>query len=237
MKVLILAGGKGSRLSEDSAVKPKPLMEIGGKPILWHIMSIYANCGFNDFVILLGYKGQMIQDYFLSYPEPNWKIDFLGTGLEAKKAQRIKKAEHLIDGDCFFVAYGDDLSDVDPKKIYEFHKKHNKIVTLTAMPLESNFGVIEINLENEVQSFKEKPRIEGYWINGGFFCFSNKIFDYLNDEEELEDMVFQKLATKGEIKAFKHNGFWKSMNTKKDIIEFNKLFSENNAPWMKHQDR
>ncbi|MCF8297450.1 MAG: NTP transferase domain-containing protein [Saprospiraceae bacterium] len=231
MKVLILAGGKGSRLSVED--KPKPLMEIGGKPIIWHIMSIYANSGFKDFVILLGYKGQMIKDYFSSHPEPNWNIDFLNTGLETKKAQRIKKAEYLIDSDCFFVAYGDDLSDVDPKSIFEFHKKHGKVATLTAMPLESNFGVVEIGGDDDVKCFREKPRIEGYWINGGFFCFSKKIFDYFTDNEELEDEIFQKLTKMGEIKAYKHGGFWKCLNTKKDSIEFDNLILENNAPWIK----
>lgn len=233
MKVLILAGGKGTRMDEETEIRPKPLVDIGGKPILWHIMSIYANSGFKEFVVLTGYKGHQIREHFESNPENDWIIDFIDTGLDTSKAMRIKKAQNLVSEDDFFVAYGDDLSDISPRDIYDFHKKHKNIVTLAAMPLESNFGVVEIDENNTVKQFREKPRIEGHWINGGFFCFKREIFDLLNENEELEDQVFIRLAKEGQIKAFKHYGFWKCMNTKKESIEFNNMYSKNKAPWVK----
>jgi glucose-1-phosphate cytidylyltransferase len=233
MKVLILAGGKGSRMNEETEIKPKPLIEIGERPILWHVMKIYAQSGFFDFVVLTGYKSHMIVDYFDENPEKEWNIEFLDTGLETKKAQRIKMAEHLITEDNFFVAYGDDLSDIDPGKIIDYHNSHGKMVTLAAIPLESNFGVVELTNDNSVRRFREKPKIDGYWINGGFFCFKREILGYLNNEDELEDEVFKMLAQKDEIKAIKHDGFWKCMNTKKEYQEFNKLYKENIAPWIR----
>jgi glucose-1-phosphate cytidylyltransferase len=233
MKVLILAGGLGSRFGEETANKPKPMVEIEGKPILWHIMKCYSYYGFNDFILLLGYKGHVIEEYFKNNPEPDFNIKFLDTGVSSRKAQRIKYAENLIEEEYFFVSYGDDVSDVNPQEILESHKNNNKIVTLTAVPLWTSFGVVDINQQNEVMGFREKPFIDGYWINGGFFCFSKKIFSYLNDDEELEDEVFKKLSSIGEISAFTHRGFWKCMNTQKDKIELEELIKKNKAAWIK----
>lgn len=234
MKVLILAGGLGTRFGEETAKKPKPMVEIGGKPILWHIMKVYETDGFTDFVILLGYKGEIIKEYFLLNPEPNWKIQFVNTGAETSKAQRIKKVEHLIDDKYFFVAYGDDVSDIHPKVVYEQHIRSNKIATLTAMPLVTDFGIVEINTNNTILRFREKPIIEGHWINGGFFCFSKEIFTYLsNEKEELEDQVFKRLAEEGKIGAYRHPGFWKCMNTMKDKLELDSLVKTNQAKWIR----
>lgn len=235
MKVLILAGGIGSRLSEETVHTPKPLVEIGGKPIIWHIMRIYAYAGIKDFIILVGYKGGVFFDKFSEYTEDDWKVTILETGDGTLKSQRIKQAEKLIDGEDFFVAYGDDLSDVNPIDVYNEHKLFpERVVTLTAMPLESSYGVLEINENNAITKFREKPRIDGYWINGGFFCFSSSIFKYLNNPGlELEDDIFKILAKEKRIGAYKHNGFWKSMNTQKEMIEMEELVRTNEAKWIK----
>ena len=234
IKVVILAGGLGSRLSEETINKPKPMVEIGGKPIIWHIMKTYAHSGYNDFIILIGYKGEFIKKYFKDIKEPNWSVKLLETGEGTTKAQRIKKAEKYILGDHFFVGYGDDVSDISPKKVLETHKKSGKIATLTAIPLISDFGIVEINEKKEVKRFREKSRIDNYWINGGYFCFSKEIFKYLgSSKEELEDDVFKRLAIEEKIGAYIHNGFWKCMNTYKDKLELDLLIKQNKAPWIK----
>ncbi len=234
MKVLILAGGVGSRLSEETITKPKPMVEVGGKPIIWHIMKTYAYSGFSDFIILIGYKGDLIKQYFNNIKEPDWHVELLETGEGTSKAQRIRKAEELITEDDFFVSYGDDVSDIYPEKVLETHIKNGKTATLTAIPLFSDFGVVELHEDNTVKCFREKPRIENQWINGGYFCFSRKIFDYLkNEDEELENEVFKLLALKGEIGAYIHDGFWKCMNTYKDKLDLELLLNQNKAPWIK----
>ncbi len=234
MKVLILAGGLGSRLSEETTTKPKPMVEIGGKPIIWHIMKTYAFSGYTDFVVLIGYKGELLRQYFNEMKEPDWNVELLETGEGTSKAQRIKKAESLIQDDYFFVAYGDDVSDICPDIVLETHIKSGKIATLTAIPLFSDFGVVELNKKNEVKYFREKPRIENYWINGGYFCFSKEIFNYLNNVgEELEDEVFKLLASEGKVGAYVHDGFWKCMNTYKDKLELDSLITQKKAPWIK----
>jgi glucose-1-phosphate cytidylyltransferase len=234
MKVLILAGGLGSRLSEETKLKPKVMVEIGGKPIIWHIMKTFAYSGFTDFVILIGYKGELLQQYFNTIKEPGWNVELLETGEGTSKAQRIKKAESFITDDHFFVAYGDDVSDICPDIVLNTHLKSGKIATLTAIPLVSDFGVVELNDKNEVIYFREKPRIENHWINGGYFCFSRAIFNYLkNENKELEDEVFRQLASEGEMGAYLHNGFWKCMNTYKDKLELELLITQKKAPWIK----
>ncbi|NCD42172.1 MAG: glucose-1-phosphate cytidylyltransferase [Bacteroidia bacterium] len=235
MKALILAGGIGSRLSEETTHTPKPLVEIGGKPIIWHIMRIYAHAGIKEFIILVGYKGGVFFEKFSDYTEDDWKVTILETGDGTLKSQRIKQAEKLIAGEDFFVAYGDDLSDINPIDVYNEHKSFpERVVTLTAMPLESNYGILEINENNAITQFREKPRIEGYWINGGFFCFSGSIFEYLNNPKlELEDDIFKILAKENRIGAYKHKGFWKSMNTQKEKLEMEELVRTNEAKWIK----
>lgn len=234
MRVLILAGGLGSRLSEETNTKPKPMVEIGGKPIIWHIMKTYAFSGYTDFVILIGYKGELLRQYFNEITEPGWNVDILETGISTLKSQRIKMAEPLIQDNYFFVAYGDDVSDISPEKVLETHLKSGKIATLTAIPLISDFGIVELNNKREVKCFREKPQIQNHWINGGYFCFSREIFNYLgNINEELEDEVFKLLATKREIGAYIHEGFWKCMNTYKDKLELDFLIAQKKAPWIK----
>jgi glucose-1-phosphate cytidylyltransferase len=210
-------------------------VEIAGKPIIWHIMQIYAHAGIKDFVILVGYKGNLFLEQFSNFTEDDWNVTILETGDGTLKSQRIKQAEHLINDECFFVAYGDDVSDINPMDVYKEHQKYpDRVATLTAMPLETNFGVVEINKNGCINCFREKPRIEGYWINGGFFCFSKEIFKYFENEKfELEDDVFKILASENKIGAYKHNGFWKCMNTKKEHNELEQLVKDNQAKWMK----
>ena len=230
MKTVILCGGKGTRLRELTEEIPKPLVEIGGKPILWHLMKIYSHYGFNDFILCLGYKGELIKEYFSRNNKENWKITFVDTGEEANKAERIKKVQKYIKDDNFFVAYGDDVCDVNVKKVLDLHLKKNKVVTLTAVNLLSPFGVMEVNDNDEVTEFKEKPKLD-YWMNGGYFVFNKKIFNYLKEGYDLEKEAFEELAKEKQIAAFKHHGFWKSMNTFKDVVELNELWENNDAPW------
>ena len=230
MKTVILCGGKGTRLRELTEEIPKPLVEIGGKPILWHLMKIYSHYGFNDFILCLGYKGELIKEYFSRNNKENWKITFVDTGEDANKAERIKKVQKYIKDDNFFVAYGDDVCDVNVKKVLDLHLKKGKIVTLTAVNLLSPFGVMEVNENDEVTEFKEKPKLD-YWMNGGYFVFNKKIFNYLKEGYDLEKEAFEELAKEKQIAAFKHHGFWKSMNTFKDVVELNELWERGNAPW------
>jgi glucose-1-phosphate cytidylyltransferase len=230
MKVVILCGGKGTRLKEYTEDIPKPLIEIGGKPILWHIMKTYSHYGFKDFILCLGYKGNKIKEYIENNNQEKWNVEFVDTGEKSNKGQRIKAVEEYIKEDNFFVAYGDDVSDVNIKEILNFHNKNNKIVTLTAVNPLSQFGIMEINNNSEITEFKEKPKLD-HWINGGFFVFNKKIFNYLKDDYDLETETFEELVKEKQIQAFKHNGFWKCMNTFKDTVELNELWEQNNAPW------
>jgi glucose-1-phosphate cytidylyltransferase len=229
MKVVILCGGEGARLSEYTVNIPKPLIEIGGKPIIWHIMKIYSHYGHDDFILCLGYKGEKIKEYFHNNHEFK-KITFVDTGLKSNKADRLRKVKKFIDDENFLLAYGDDVSNVDINNVVEFHKKSKKIVTITTVNLISQYGILKINEKNEIIEFKEKP-ILNYWINGGFFVLNKKIFDYIKDGVELEDDVFRELAKKRQICAFKHKGFWKSMNTLKDMKELNDIWKSGEIPW------
>lgn len=254
MKVLILAGGYGTRLSEETVIKPKPMVEIGGKPILWHIMKVYSNFGFNDFIILLGYKGYVIKEYFANYflhqnsltidlknnsidyfdnkSEP-WNITLLDTGIDTFTGGRVKRAEQYIDDDNFLLTYGDGLADVDINKLVEFHNNHGKIATLTAIQPEGRFGAIDISNNDSIKYFVEKPKGDGHWKNGGFFVFNKKIFKYLDDGDNtiLERKPLQNLAENDQLMAFKHNGFWRSMDTKRDMDYLNNMWNSNNANW------
>ena len=230
MQVIVLCGGKGTRLSEYTEEIPKPLINVGNKPILWHIVQMYKSYGHKDFIFCLGYKGEKIKEYF--HNEKEVKIQFIDTGIETNKAERIQKVKHLIQDDNFFVTYGDDLSDVNINKLSEFHKKNKKVVTLTAVNLESPFGILELNKKNEVISFKEKPKLE-YFMNGGFYIFNKKIFNYMKKGYDLESNVLRDVAKSKQIAAFKHKGFWKSMNTLKDVIELNEICNKGEIKWLK----
>lgn len=255
MKVLLLAGGFGTRLSEETDIRPKPMVEIGGKPILWHIMKIYSKYGFNDFVILLGYKGYYIKEYFANYflhqsdvtidmrdgkmevlnnsSEP-WKVTLLDTGLNSMTGSRIKKAQKLIGNESFMLTYGDGVSDINIEELVKFHKSHGKVVTMTSAQPEGRFGALNIEENNQVTHFLEKPKGDGGWINAGFFVCEPKVFDYIEDSDDsivFEQKPLQSLAQDGEIFTFKHNGFWKPMDSLKDKNDLNKLWSENKAPW------
>ena len=230
MKVVILCGGKGTRLSERTEEIPKPLVDIGDKPILNHLMGLYAQSGHKDFILCLGYKGEKIREYFKD--NKDWNIKFVDTGENSNKAERLMKVKDKIEDDNFLLSYGDDLSDVDINKVIELHKEKNKIVTLTAVPLVSQFGIMEVNENHEVTQFKEKPKLS-HLVNGGFYVMKKEIFDHIKPGFDLEKETFEGLAKDGQIVAFKHDGFWKSMNTLKDVIELNELYDQGDAPWIK----
>lgn len=254
MKVLILAGGFGSRISEETDIRPKPMIEIGTKPIIWHIMKIYSHFGFNDFVILLGYKGYYIKEYFSNYflhqsdvtidlangkmevlggySEP-WKITLLDTGLNNLTGSRIKQAKKILGDKPFMLTYGDGVGDINIEKLIEFHKSHGKAITITSSKKEGRFGALNIDHNNRVREFKEKPKDHNNWINAGFFICETKVFDYINDDifTVFEEEPLMNLARDGEIFTFKHEGFWKPMDSLKDKNDLNKLWSENKAPW------
>jgi len=256
MKVLILAGGFGSRLSEETTIKPKPMVDIGGKPILWHIMKIYSHYGYNDFIILLGYKGYIIKEYFANYylhqsdvtidlntniktyfnnnSEP-WKITLLDTGTNTMTGGRILKARPYADNSTFMLTYGDGVADIDINKLVSFHKQHKKIVTMTSVKPEGRFGAIRIARNNKVDQFIEKPNGDNSWINGGFFVCEPSVFDYIEDGELtiFERTPLERLAKDGELYTFKHQGFWKPMDTVREKNQLEELIKSNRAPWIK----
>ena len=254
MKVVILAGGYGTRISEETDLKPKPMVEIGGKPILWHIMKIYSAYGFNDFVILLGYKSYYIKEYFTNYflhqsditidlrsnqvevhnntSEP-WKVTLVDTGLDTMTGGRIKRAQKYIGNESFLLTYGDGVSDVNIAETVAFHKKHGKALTMTAIQPEARFGNLDIQEDQRVENFIEKPKTEGGWINGGFFVCEPDVFDYLSEDEEciFEQTPLQSIAKDGELVAYKHYNFWQCMDTLRDNQKLNKMWQENKADW------
>ena len=254
MKVLLLAGGFGTRLSEETDVRPKPMVEIGGKPILWHIMKIYSTYGFNEFVILLGYKGYYIKEYFANYflhqsdvtidmqnnkmeilnnsSEP-WKVTLLDTGLNSMTGGRVKKAQEFVGNEPFMLTYGDGVSDININELVEFHKSHGKAMTMTSSQPDGRFGALNISKNNQVCEFKEKPKGDGNWINAGFFVCEPKVFAYITEGDNtiFEQTPLQNLAKDGEIFTYKHEGFWKPMDSLKDRNDLNDLWNKNKAPW------
>ena len=252
MKVLLLAGGFGTRLSEETDIRPKPMVEIGGKPILWHIMKIYSTYGFNEFVVLLGYKGYYIKEYFANYflhqsdvtidlknnnmeihnnsSEP-WKVTLIDTGLNSMTGGRIKRAKEFIGDETFMVTYGDGVSDVNIKELVEFHKKNNKRVTMTAIQPAGRFGALDIET-NLVNKFVEKPLGDGNWINGGFMVCEPEVLDLIETDSTIfEQYPLQILAKQGELSAFKHHGFWQCMDTLRDKTFLNELWDQDKAKW------
>ena len=252
MKAVILAGGLGSRLSEETETKPKPMVEIGHRPILWHIMKIYSHYGINDFVVCLGYKGYKIKEYFFhynlhlsdvtidvrngmtvheSYADP-WRVTLVETGESTMTGGRLKRARKYIgDDDVFCFTYGDGVADIDIGKLLAFHRQHGKLATVTAVRPQARFGALSIE-EGLVRDFKEKPISEGGLINGGFFVLSPKVIDYIDDDETLwERGPMERLAQAGQLAAFQHDGFWQPMDTLRDRHLLEELWSSGRAPW------
>ena len=230
MKAVILAGGYGTRFGEETHLKPKPMIEIGGKPILWHILKIYSAHKINEFVICCGYKGNVIKEYFSKFDSALWNIELVDTGIDTMTGGRIKRIQNHID-DTFCLTYGDGLSDVDINSLISFHKEKKSLSTLTAVHPPERFGVLELS-EEYVTEFHEKHRGQSSWINGGFFVFEPEIFDYINDDTTiLERAPLETLAKEKKLTAFKHNGFWHSMDTLRDKNNLENLWNSKKAPW------
>lgn len=253
MKVLILAGGFGTRISEATDNKPKPMVEIGDKPILWHIMKLYSAQGFNEFVILLGYKSYVIKEFFANYFlhqsdvtfdlknnkmevhdnfSEDWKVTLVDTGLNTFTGGRIKRAAKFIGSEPFLLTYGDGVANVNIKETIDYHQKHGKILTMTVIQPDGRFGAIKMDDNCHVNSFIEKPKGDGAWINGGFFVCNPKVLDYIvGDDTVFEKEPLEKLATEGEIVAYKHYDFWQCMDTLRDKTKLEELWQSGNAPW------
>ena len=259
MRVVILAGGLGTRISEETTIKPKPMVEIGSEPILWHIMKIYAHYGFNDFIICAGYKQSIIKDYFSKYAlnhgdievltkshkvniiEPSkedWKVTVVDTGLHTMTGGRIKRIQRYVDSDDnFMFTYGDGLANVDINALVKYHRKYSPIVTLTAVQPPGRFGSLLLDQANKIKKFTEKPLGDGQWINAGFYIASNKIFDFLKDDNDvLEKSPLEAISEMGQMRAFLHKGFWKPMDTLTDKRKLEDMWSSNNAPWKIWED-
>lgn len=256
MKVVLLAGGLGTRLSEETDLKPKPMVEIGGKPILWHIMKMYSHYGFDDFIVCCGYKGFLIKEYFYHYymhvsdvtidmatnsieyhatkAEP-WKITLVDTGLSTMTGGRLARVRNYLDNEAFMLTYGDGVCDVDIKDLVEYHKKSGKLATLTAVQTAGKFGSLKIDEASAIRAFEEKPRGDGAWINGGFFVLEPGVFDHINggDSTIWEREPLEALARDGQLGAYKHSGFWKPMDTLRDKIELEDMWGKGKAPWKK----
>jgi glucose-1-phosphate cytidylyltransferase len=255
MKVVIFAGGLGTRLAEETTTRPKPMVEIGGKPILWHIMKIYSHYGFNDFVICLGYKGYIIKEYFLNYflynsdltievssnqidvhfaNTESFKVTLIDTGLETNTAGRLKKVQKYVGNETFMLTYGDGVANVNIPKLIQFHKNHGRAVTLTSVQAPGRFGNIETDKQGKVLHFEEKPEGDGAWINGGFFVLEPSIFKYL--QGDMDDIQWEKkplvaIAQDNELMTYRHHGFWKCMDAIRDKIELEALWQSNKALW------
>jgi glucose-1-phosphate cytidylyltransferase len=252
VKVIILAGGFGTRLSEYTQSIPKPMVTIGGKPILWHIMKTYAKYGYIDFNVALGYKAELIKEYFLNYQslnsdftidlesgdltahqkdDVNWKVTLVDTGLNSMTGGRVKRMKNFIGDETFLLTYGDGLSDIDIEALVDFHKSHGKMVTVSAVHPGARFG--ELDMDGDiVTSFKEKPQITQGWINGGYFVMEPEFFDLIKDDSTiLEKYPLEKAAEMGELMSYQHDGFWQCMDTKRDRDSLEELWQNNNAPW------
>ena len=252
VKVVILAGGLGTRLQEETIVKPKPMVEIGGRPILWHIMSIYAAYGYKEFIIAVGYKAEVIKNYFLNYyylnsnltislenghtkvldgAREDWAVHLIDTGLYTNKGGRLKRLAPWLSNDTFMITYGDGVANVNIRELVAFHKRHGKLATVTAVRPPARFGSLSFNGESVV-SFEEKPQIGEGWINGGFFVLEPGVLDYIEgDDIALEREPMENLARDGQLAAYRHHGFWQCMDTLRDVILLEDLWQSGRAPW------
>lgn len=255
MKVVIFAGGLGTRISEETDTRPKPMVEIGGKPILWHIMKMYSNYGFDDFIVCLGYKGYVIKEYFMNYYIHNsditidlgknkveilttnaesFKVTLVDTGLSTKTAGRLKAVQQYIGNEDFMLTYGDGVSDVNIDTLLKFHRQHDKIATVTAVQLDARFGGMDLADNGDVVSFREKAKDESKWINAGFFVLKPEVFRYLDgDMSDMmwEDDPLEQLTNDGQLAAYRHVGFWKCMDALRDKIELESLWQSGHAKW------
>lgn len=261
MKVVILAGGLGTRISEESYLKPKPMIEIGEKPILWHIMKLYSHYGFNDFVICLGYKGYIIKQYFADYylhmsdltfdftkgnemtvhnnvAEP-WRVTLVDTGLNTQTGGRIKRIQKYIGDEPFMLTYGDGVSDLNISELVAYHKEKKTLATMTASQPGGRYGVLEIDDGNSITSFREKAVEDGGWINAGFMVLEPEVFDYISDDEAevFERAPLEQLAADGNLSAYKYEGFWRCMDTQRDKSALEEMYQSGNAPWMVWEDQ
>jgi glucose-1-phosphate cytidylyltransferase len=254
MKIVILCGGQGTRLREETEYRPKPLVEVGGKPILWHIMKTYAHYGFREFVLCLGYRGNMIKEYFLNYEamnndfticlgqksqlhfngahrEQDFRVTLAETGQETMTGGRIKRIEKYVDGDTFMVTYGDGLADVNIADLVALHKSHGKVATVTTVRPHSRFGLLETASDGKVLAFNEKPQMDG-WASAGFLVFERKLFEYIEaDECVLEGEPLERLAAEGQLVAYRHEGFFFAMDTYREYLHLNELWQSGKAPW------
>lgn len=254
MKVVILAGGFGTRISEESHLKPKPMIEIGERPILWHIMKIYSHYGYNDFIICLGYKGYYIKEYFAHYYlhesdvtydfrngnqqivhtqccDP-WRVTLVNTGLNTMTGGRVKRVQPYIGNEPFLLTYGDGVSNVNINKLVEYHQRQGKLATVTAIQPSGRFGALNLTADNMIQGFQEKPKGDGAWINAGFFVMQPDVFNYIADDSTvLEKAPLENLAKEGQLVAYKHNDFWQPMDTLRDKNQLEELWQSNKAPW------
>lgn len=257
MKVVIFAGGLGSRISEESHLRPKPMIEIGGKPILWHIMKLYQAQGFKDFVICLGYKGYVVKEYFANFflhnadvtidlsnnqidihrsMDEDLKVTLVDTGADTMTAGRLKRVQQYVGDSTFMLTYGDGLSDVDFNSLLQFHRNHGKVATVTAIQPAGKFGVLQSAEDGMISSFSEKPKGDGNWVNGGFFVLEPTVFNYLEgnmDDEMWEQRPIQRMVDDKQIVAYKHNGFWKAMDILRDKVELEHLWNSGEAKWKK----
>ncbi len=252
MKVVILAGGLGTRLSEETTVRPKPMVEIGGRPVLWHIMKIYAHHGFGDFVVCLGYKGEAIKHYFLNYyylhnnldlslrdgrvavrggAGEDWRVTLVDTGLATQTGGRLRRVRRFVGEEAFCLTYGDGVADIDIRELTAFHRRHGRLATVTAVRPPARFGGLDLH-EDRVVAFREKPQAGEGWVNGGFFVFEPGVFDYVGgDDSVLERAPLENLARDGQLMAYRHEGFWQCMDTLRDVNTLNQLWASGKAPW------
>ena len=259
MKAVLLAGGFGTRISEESRFKPKPMIEIGGMPILWHIMKTYSSYGINEFIICAGYKQHVIKEWFADYflhtsditfdftqddkiivhnkRAEQWTVTVVDTGLKTMTGGRLKRIKPYLDNEPFFMTYGDGVADVDIDKLLSFHKEHNKLATMTAIKPNSRFGVLDLTDNNEVTAFREKSDIDSGWINAGFMVLEPKVLDFVKDDTIMfENEPMEKLASDGQLMCYKHNGFWQCMDTLRDKEKLEELWNKNKAPWKVWED-